>query len=112
MILLSMALAIGQTSGTTSGGLSPSWLERVTLPYQQCLFRAIDRQYAARRFSEQGVLSQCATIRRARIREAKIARAKIQRAKRRDELIDREFDRLDDTVWTIVGHVRARAAER
>jgi hypothetical protein len=81
--------------------------------YQNCLFDAIYEQDRTAAFSERQVISACAGVRRA---EYVRATARLHQAgwsavssRRR---VHRSFGELDETVWTIVGHLRARRAGR
>lgn len=110
MFILSVAIALNATAAAGATTLPP-WLEHFTAIYKDCLFTAIDRQYETGRFSEVRVLAKCAGTRRIQIMlaEATLTAINVSDGK---ELIGREFARLDEMVWTIVGHVRARRAER
>jgi len=54
------------------------------------------------------VLSECARIRRVQVEAAELAAVRAADAKNGKVLIGREFARLDQSVWTIVGHLRER----
>ena len=90
----------------------PAWLAPPSQIYQACLYNAIDRQYETGRFSEKAVLSRCAAVRRSQVKAAELALSKATGTEDGRAMIDREFARLDESVWTIVGHIRARRSNQ
>ena len=105
------AILVGLSPATVIPAQSP-WLIGPSSRYEKCIFDAIDRQYATKRFSEKAVLSQCAKNRRTQVREAKVALARLGGGSNEQALIARKFVSLDQQVWTIVGHLRARRESR
>jgi len=101
-----MVLATATTFTTTISETFPAWLAQASEQYEACLFNAIDQQYETGRFSEKVVLLRCANVRHRQIEVAELASTRATSAKNSQEMISREFARLDESVWTIVGHIR------
>ena len=95
----------------TAASIEPAWLETASKIYETCIFKAIDGQYETGRFSEKNVLSNCAKVRRVQVRVAQLAAAKAA-DKNGEAMVDREFARLDQMIWTIVGHLRERRGNK
>jgi len=114
---LALALTIAQSAiaGVTVSPALPRPVEAAIATYQQCLFEKIDEQTRGRveALSEREVISRCARVRGA---EFDIAVAGLSAAGWSDEAsrrrVDRRFAELDESVWTIVDHFRARHAGR
>ena|ERR1044072_379501 len=104
---LVLAAALSQTATATATAVVPaaSGQDLFYATYQNCLSDAIDRQYEnrARAFSERAVLSSCATVRRTELGKAVAGIRPGSRAP-----VYRRFAELDNSVWTVVGHLRAR----
>lgn len=107
-MIFECALFILLAMATTTIETLPAWLAPASKNYQTCLFNAIDRQYRTGRFSEKAVLSRCTVVRRVQMRAAELALADATGDKNGKAMVRREFTRLDKSVWTIVGHIRAR----
>jgi len=115
MLALGLTIALSSVSATAVAQALPQSVEAAFSTYRQCLFGAIDEQYRDRAaaFSEREVISACASVRRAEFVNA-VARlndagwsAEASRGQ-----VHRKFAELDESVWTIVGHLRARRASR
>jgi hypothetical protein len=109
--LLALALAPPATA-TVVIAAEPPRVARAFAAYQDCLYRVIDRQYAAgaTTYSEPKVLADCVTVRRIEAANALAASKALHRPSSNTVL--KKFAALDESVWTIVGHLRAKSGER
>jgi hypothetical protein len=111
--MLASALAITQSPVVTITlpPPLPQPVEAAISAYQDCLLDEIYRQDrgGAAAFSERAVLSTCAGVRRAEFLEvvARLNQAGWSAGASRRRAHQR-FAELDESVWTIVGHVRIR----
>lgn len=111
--LLSLLLLVQDVTTASSIMLPapfPAPVEAAADAYQDCLTGAIDAQDRTAHYSERRVLSACASVRRARLAEAMTSATGADTPFGRQ--IRKRFVELDDSVWTIVGHIRARHAGR
>lgn len=115
MSLLAIGMFLAQGATATATRVLPQPLpqpvQAALSAYQDCLFDAINEQYRTGIYSERRVISVCAGVRRASYAEAMV---RVNEA-RQPSIIRRvreRFAELDESVWTVVGHIRARHASR
>jgi hypothetical protein len=106
-MIVKFVLFLGLTSAAAIS-IQPAWLAAASKSYEICIFKAIDQQYETGRFSETNILSDCAAVRRTQVKAAESAAARTADTKVGKALISHEFARLDQSVWTIIGHLRER----
>lgn len=113
MLALALAITPGAVVTITLPPPLPQSVEAAFSAYQHCLFEAIDEQDrgGTAAFSEREVLSACASVRRAELVDAvtRLNQAGWSAGASRRR-VHRRFAELDESVWTIVGHVRIRRA--
>jgi hypothetical protein len=113
MLAFGLTIALGAVATVVSPVPLPHSAQAAVSAYQNCIFDAIDEQDRRAVYSERHILSACAGVRRAEYSQA-IARLNdagwaAESSRRR---IHQRFAELDESVWTIVGHIRVRHARR
>jgi hypothetical protein len=113
MLAFGLTIALGAVATTVLPAALPHSAQATVSAYQNCLFDAIDEQDRRAVYSERHVLSACAGVRHAKYAQA-MARLNdagwpADSSRRR---IHQRFAELDESVWTIVGHVRVRHARK
>jgi hypothetical protein len=107
-VISALLLATVATSTTAIEAVPPA-LEAGLSTYQSCLYAEIDKQYdAGSSFSEKRVLARCSGVRREELRKAEAALAQTTGHAGAES----KFAEMDQSVWTIVGHLRAKRTDR
>ena len=107
-MITALLLATVATSMAAMDAVPPA-LKAGLSTYRSCLFAEIDKQYSgASPFSERKVLANCSAVRREELRKAEAALGKTAGQAE----TQRKFAEMDEEVWTIVGHLRAKRTGR
>jgi hypothetical protein len=113
MLAFDLTIALSAAATVVLPAPLPQSAQAAVSAYQNCLFDAIDEQDRMAAFSERQVISACASVRRAKSVQAMArlsqAGSSAESSRRR---VHQRFAELDESVWTIVGHLRARRASR
>jgi hypothetical protein len=113
MLAFGLTSALSAVATVTLPAPLPRSAQVAVFAYRNCLFDAIDEQDRRATYSERHVISACAGVRRVQSVKAVVG---LNRAAWSGESSQRRVQRslaeLDESVWTIVGHLRARHAGR